>query len=99
MYASHTHAHGNTQIQSFAILTPFSPIFSLCDGCDQQTELHRANPYSGSGLAPCAQWHGHGWHCTDRLWQDTFCKLHLFLKIHLYLHVNLRFILQRYLPV
>lgn len=79
-----------TQIQSFTILTPLSPIPSICDGCDQQTELHRANPYSGSGLAPCAQWQGHGWHCADWIWQDSFCKLLLYLMIHLFLHVDLR---------
>lgn len=76
MYASHTHTHYYiTQIQSFTILTPLSPILSVCDGCDQQTELHRPNPYSGSGLAPCTQWQGHGRHCADWIWQDSFCKL------------------------
>lgn len=88
---THTHTHYNiTQIQSFTILTPLSPILSVCDGCDPQTELHRADPYSGSGLAPCAQWQGHGWHCADWIWQDSFCKLLLYIKSHLYLHVDLR---------
>lgn len=91
MLHTHTHTHYNiTQIQSFTILTPLSPILSVCDGCDPQTELHRADPYSGSGLAPCAQWQGHGWHCADWIWQDSFCKLLLYIKSHLYLHVDLR---------
>lgn len=64
-----------SEMRRLAILMPFSHFLSLCDGCDPQTEFHRTDPYSGSGLASCPQWQGHGWHCTDWLWQNTFCKL------------------------
>lgn len=48
---------------------------SLCDGCDQQTELDRTNPNPGSRLASCTQWQRYGWNCSDWLWQNTFGKL------------------------
>lgn len=58
-------------------ITCFLCSHSLCDGCDQQTELVWTNTHPSTGLASCTEWQGYGRHCTDWLWENACCKNHV----------------------